>query len=292
MSGSGSVFTRCSPPQTCGRHEFVSWPPRSNSSPRRWSAFSTAPSGWAGSPEWPRTASFCPRPLHASRKSRGGSPTARPKGPSPPQASMTVAASAAIWQSRSSNISTRWERPDGPVTRASCCAAARYLPDRKRWGASTFDPAQRTCKIGLGRASGPVTRAGFKPVGGRQASSVGSTPASSAVCCVRRRFSSKWAPTAEQGALDGRFHDLSWKQELLVLVAAALAHSQADRGSVRRNRHSALRADEQGDDHEIFAVGNRAYPAAWRARRLGQPGDLRVPGGVVPDVSAVAAGCG
>jgi hypothetical protein len=38
---------------------------------------------------------------------------------------------------------------------------------------------QRGILLG-GRVSGPVTRADFKSVGGRQASSVGSTPASSA----------------------------------------------------------------------------------------------------------------
>src|SRR5437764_7159585 len=74
------------------------------------------------------------------------------------------------------------------------------------------------------------------------------------------------------------------------MVAAALARSQAGGGRVRGNRYSALRADEQGDDHEVFAIGNRAGLATWRARGLGQLGDLRVPRRVVPDVSAMAAG--
>src|SRR5262245_28337149 len=57
-----------------------------------------------------------------------------------------------------------------------------------RWGengkppvlGSLTDP-ENAAILRVGRVSGPVTRAGFKPVGGRAASSVGSTPASSAI---------------------------------------------------------------------------------------------------------------
>ena len=61
-------------------------------------------------------------------------------------------------------------------------------------------------------------------------------------------------------------------------------------GPVRRDRHPALRADEQGDDHEVFAFGNGSGVEAWRARCLGQPGDLRVPRRILPDIPALAQG--
>src|SRR5260221_9968310 len=43
---------------------------------------------------------------------------------------------------------------------------------------------------------------------------------------------------------DGRHHDLSRQQELLVLVAAAVAGAEADRGGVRRGSDPAQRADD------------------------------------------------
>src|SRR5260370_32740043 len=74
------------------------------------------------------------------------------------------------------------------------------------------------------------------------------------------------------------------------MVASTLACLKTDGGRVRRNRNPALRADEQGDDHEVFAVGDRTGIAARPARGLGQPGDLRISSGIVPHLSALAAG--
>src|SRR6267378_226150 len=62
----------------------------------------------------------------------------------------------------------------------------------------------------LGRVSGPVVRAGFKPVGGRSASSVGSTPASSASSNIVYRDcrSGAWWSASRRGL--ARSHGPAW----------------------------------------------------------------------------------